>query len=237
MRPLTDLPARVAGLPDALLERLDGYFERRRFRRGGGEGLLAALLLAPALLIIGLFGLAPLFAALAMSLFDLTGTSPLFQGLGNYTTALRDPAFWNSVRVTVWYAVLVVPATLAIGFFIALALHRITRARSLLRTVYFLPYVTSTVAAAMIWRALFRYPNGAVNTLLQFMGLAPQQWLIERDGLLHWLTGGLAPPDAGPSLALSCVILFDIWHGVGFVVVVFLAGLASLPRECLEILH
>lgn len=234
MRPPLDTPARVLGLADAVLERLDAFFERRRFRKGGGEGLLAALLLAPAFLVLGLFGLGPLFAALAMSLYEYAGDTPVFHGAVHYTDALRDPAFWNSVRVTAWYVVSVVPATLFLSFFIALALHRITRVRGLLRTVYFLPYVTSTVAAAMVWRALFRHPTGAVNTLLEGMGLAPRQWLIERDGVLHWLTAGLVPPDVGPSLALSCVILFDIWHGIGFMVVVFLAGLSSLPRELEE---
>jgi multiple sugar transport system permease protein len=214
----------LSGLPG----QLDDFFQRRG---RGGEALLAFLLLAPGFAILFLFALWPLAASGYMSLFDYRATGTPWVGSGNYTRLAADPAFWNALRVTLWYTVLVVPATLVLSFFCALGLHRVVRGRGLLRTAYFLPYVTSTVAAAMVWRGLFRHPNGAANSLLESLGLPAQQWLIERDGLLHILSGGWLPPELGPSLALCCVILFDVWHGMGFMIVVFIAGLSLVPRE------
>jgi ABC-type sugar transport system permease subunit len=235
MRRAVHSAVRLAALPGAALTVLDDFFEVRRLRRGGGgEAPLAWVLLLPALVILGVFALAPLLGALYMSLFGYARFETAFTGLGNYTRALGDPAFRNSVRVTIWYTLGVVPATLASSFVVAYLLHGVAVGRGFLRTVYFLPYVTSAVAAAMVWRALFRHPTGVANTLLGHLGLPAQQWLIERDGVLHILSGGLIPEAFGPSLALCCVILFDIWHGMGFMIVVWLAGLTAIPRELEE---
>ncbi|MFP4500333.1 MAG: carbohydrate ABC transporter permease [Candidatus Hydrogenedentota bacterium] len=228
-----DKLARLGGLPGDALGALDDFFERRRLRRGG-ESPLAWALLTPALAFLVMFALAPLAGAVYMSMFDYGRFDAVFAGLGNYTRVLGDPAFRNSVRVTVWYTIGVVPPTLVLSFAVAFLLRGAVRGRGLLRTVYFLPYVTSTVAAAMVWRVLFRHPGGVANTLLERLGLPAQQWLIERDGVLHLLSGGVLPEDFGPSLALCCVILFDIWHGAGFMVVIWLAGLTAIPRELEE---
>ena len=214
-----------------LLGRLDSFFERRG---PGGEALLALVLLAPAFTILFAFALWPLLTAGWMSLFDYRLPGAPWVAAGNYLRLVHDPAFWNALRVTLWYTGLVVPVTLLLSFLCAAALHRIARGRGLLRTAYFLPYVTSTVAAAMVWRGLFRHPNGAMNSLFSALGLPAQQWLIERDGILHLLTGGWVGPDVGPSLSLCCVILFDVWHGMGFMIVVFLAGLSLMPRQLEE---
>ncbi|MEX2015696.1 MAG: hypothetical protein WD873_03595, partial [Candidatus Hydrogenedentales bacterium] len=72
------------------------------------------------------------------------------------------------------------------------------------RTAFYLPYVTSAVAAAMVWRALFEPRFGVLNVLLERAGLPPQQWLLEPRGALHIVTGGSVPADLGPSLALVC---------------------------------
>lgn len=225
------MPSRVArgwrvltGLPGLL----DDFFQRRG---RGGEALLACVLLAPGFAILLAFALWPLAAAAWMSLFDYRASGAPWVGGGNYTRLAADPAFWNALRVTLWYTGLVVPATLVLSFCCAAGLHRVVRGRALLRTAYFLPYVTSTVAAAMVWRGLLRHPLGAANSALEALGLPAQQWLIERDGVLHLLTGGWLSPEVGPSLALCCVILFDVWHGMGFMIVVFLAGLSVVPRE------
>src|SRR5690606_4357337 len=97
--------------------------------------------------------------------------------------------------------------------------------------IYFLPYITSAFAAALVWRAMLNPQTGIVNRALGGLGIPAQQWLLEPRGVLHLISGGLVPVDAGPSLALCCVIAFDVWHGLGFAVVILLAGLASVPRE------
>jgi ABC-type sugar transport system permease subunit len=148
--------------------------------------------------------------------------------------ALGREDFRRSFLVTVYYALGTVPLTLIISFLVAYALHRIALGRGLFRTLYFLPYVTSATAAAMVWRALLNPQGGVANALLERLGVPAQQWLLEPRGLLHILSSGAVPADVGPSLALCCIVLFDIWHGCGFAIVLFLAGLSSLPREYLE---
>lgn len=192
------------------------------------------VLLAPAVVLLGAFGIAPIFATLGFSLYDLDYGQGQFSGWANYREALGSSDFWNSVTVTFYYLAGVVPVTIALGFVIAWALMAITRGRTLFRTIYFLPYITSAYAAALVWRALLNPQGGLANSLLAQFGLPAQQWLLEPRGVLHVVTGGAIPADWGPSLALCCVIAFDIWHGLGFVVVILLAGLSSIPRELEE---
>lgn len=196
---------------------------------------VAWCLLAPALALLFTFGLLPLGYAVYLSLFRYSRTGDVsFAGLENYTTALASGDFWNSVAVTLYYALGAIPAALALSFFAANLLFRITRFAGPFRTIFFLPYVTSVVASAMVWRELFEPNWGLVNTLFSTLGLPSQRWLLEPRGVLHLLTNGAVPPGFGPSLALCCVILFEIWHSTGFMIVVFLAGLAAVPRELEE---
>lgn len=227
-------PHMLAGLPDAALAGLDDLLERRR-RGWLGDWPAALVLTAPALLILGVFSLYPMIAALGMSLRGGKRGDGPFVGLANYAETLSDGEFWRALKVTGYYVLGTVPMTLLLALLAALALHRIGRARGLFRTLFFLPYVTSVVAAAMVWRALFNPQGGVFNLLLGMLGFGPANWLLEPRGVLHLLTGGWVPPDFGPSLALCCVMLFDIWHGMGFMVVVLLAGLSAIPRELEEV--
>lgn len=202
--------------------------------RRQADGLLAGALLTPALMLLFLFTYFPMFVAVRMSLYGgRRGPGP-WVGLDNYREALTSPDFWMALRVTAYYVGGVVPAALVLGFLIAWGLHRIGPGRTLLRTCFFIPYITSTVAAAMVWRALFNPRFGAANQVMAWLGLPAQRWLLESRSLLHLLSGGWIPADWGPSLALCCVILFDIWHLSGFMVVVFLAALQAMPRELEE---
>ena len=218
---------------DGCVARCDDLFDRlhtRRFR----DGAVALFLLAPALIVLGVFGVAPLAFAVYMSLFGGKYGAGPFVGLGNFVEALNADAFWRSFLVTVYYAAGTIPATMTASFVVAYSLYRIVRGRGFFRIVYFLPYVTSAVAAAMIWRALFNPQFGVANEILGWMGVSPQQWLLEPRGVLCLMTGGYIPPGVGPSLALCCIIVFEIWHASGFMIVIFLAGLTAIPRELEE---
>ena len=218
-------------LADGLLEAIDSLFERIPGPRKRNAAV-AFLLLGPALTILGLFGVVPLVYAMHISLFETRkGT---FIGLGNYARAWGDPEFWRSLWVTLYYALGAIPITLALSFCVAWLLYHAGRSRGLLRTAYFLPYVTSAVAAATVWRVLLRPRSGFVNLLLDALGLPMQEWLLEQRGILHLLTQGWVPPGVGPSLALCCIIAFDIWHSSGFMIVIFLAGLTAIPRNLME---
>lgn len=203
----------------------------RHGRRMPSDGPVAAVLLAPALILLSVFVVYPMFSSVHMSLYGGRRAAGAFVGLGNYAGLARDPEFWRALAVTGYYIAGTVPLMLGLSLVIALALRRVGRARGFFRTVFFLPYVTSVVAAAMVWRALFNPQSGPVSLIVRSIAGASPNWLLEPRGVLHLITGGWAPPDAGPSLALCCVMLFDIWHGCGFMVVVFLAGLCAIPSE------
>lgn len=195
----------------------------------------AALLLLPALVVLIPFGIAPFFYAIYISLFDIFDGAGPYIGLGNYGQAVADKALLDSLLNSLYYALGVVPTSIVMAFFIAYMLSRIVRIRGILRTLYFLPYVTSAVAASMIWkRALLNPDFGVVNVLLEKLGFQPQLWLLESKGILHILTDGAVPEFVGPSLALCCIIAFDIWHTSGFMIIIFLAALSTVPKELEE---
>ncbi len=219
--------------PDACLELCDRFFERLR-RAGLRDAPLALFLLAPSLLIIGAFGIAPIVSAIRMSLYRVGVGSGEFVGMDNYFKAFSDKAFWNALLVTVYYALFTIPVTMAFSFAVAHWLSKLVRAKSFFKTIFFLPYVTPAVAAAMIWRVILHPDAGPANAALSWLGLEPQQWILEPRGVLHILTQGFVPYSIGPSLSLCCVMFFDIWHSSGFMIVILLAALASMPRELEE---
>lgn len=213
----------------SILAHFDSLIDRAPKTRS--HSVVAVLFLIPALGILLAFGLIPMAYAVYMSLYDLTGVESRYIGAGHYQEALTGESFQNSFLVTVYYALGTVPLTLILSFLIALGLFRIQSFQGVLRTAFFLPYVTSTVAAAMIWRVLLEPTYGVANQLFAWVGLPAQRWLLEPRGVLYLATDGFIPADFGPSLALCCVILFEVWRSTGFMVVVFLAGLAAVPKE------
>lgn len=227
---------RIPAVVDTVLAVCDDLLERM-----GGNRLrdlpTAVLLLLPSLGLLGVFGLLPLLLAVYLSLFTGKGVNMQFAGLANYTRALSSGEFWSSLLNTFYYAVGTIVGAFFISFAIASLLFRLARGRGFFRTVYFLPYITSVVAAATIWRVLLHPYAGPVNVLLAYAGVSPEnlpRWLLEPKGVLHLLTNGAFPENWGPSLALCCVILFDIWHSSGFMIVILLAGLTAIPRELEE---
>ena len=218
------MPAPVCSKP-SLSETLSGY-----------------LYILPALLVLGVFGVLPLFYGFYVSWFKWGLTAEKFVGFGNYARALLgDANFWRALRVTIYYAIGTVPVTMVVAFAIANLLFQNIRGRSWYRTIYFLPYVTSTVAAAAVWRWVF-YPGdkGLASSLLSWLsgGGAPNvQWVQDSRGVIavlgEWLGLDLSAW-AEPSLALVCVIVFSVWHSLGFHIVVMLAGLTAIPKEILE---
>lgn len=223
----------LVSLPDNAIAKLDSFFSELK-RRGFGDGPVALLLLSPALLILSVFVLFPMVSTFYMSLFGGKHGMGEFIGFSNYSTAFSNTEFRSSLLVTIYYVVGVVPISMTLSFLIAYGLYNITFAKGLLRSIYFLPYITSAVAAAMVWRSIFNPQSGIVNLLLHHAGMEPLNWLMEPRGILHILSNELIPASWGPSLGLVCIILFDVWHGCGFMVVVFLAGLTAMPRELEE---
>jgi len=207
------------------------------------EHLEAYAFVAPALILIGLFHILPGIAAFVMSLTRWGVIYERWAWFENYATIL-DPSgsrfgdFINSLGVTVWYVLLTVPIEMAIALVVAYVLYQGTAGRAAYRVVYFMPYITSVVAAATIFEWIFDANFGFLNYLLGLVGIGSQAWLREPRGVFQMVGSalGASVPDglAGPSLSLVAVSIFTIWHFIGFQTVIFLAGLTGISRELYE---
>ena len=212
-------------------------------RRLPVEGIQAWLFVLPALLIIGIFKILPAIAAFYMSLFKWDVVQGAFRGLGNYTdwlydNSLRSPDFWRSLSTTFTYVIFTVPLEMAIALVIAYLLFQKMRGRGIYRTLYYLPYVTSLVAAAAVFVWVFHPQYGLVNDVIGLVGIGRQSWLDEPRGLFELLASsfGATLPAwlAGPSLALVVLSLVTVWHYMGYQIVIFLAGLSNISNEYYE---
>lgn len=177
-------------------------------------------LLLPGLLLYGLWAGWPLLQSFLMSFTDwrLRGQST-FLGLDNYTRALADPMFWKALWTTVGYTVVTVAGQLVLGLGAALLLNQSFRGRSVLRLVYYLPVITSWVIVSLIFVWLYNGQTGVLNWLLV-------DGLHVMDKNVAWL--------AEPTTAIWAIAILGIWKGVGWTMVVFLAGLQSVPVELHE---
>ena len=209
-----------------------------RRRRILAENALAYAFLLPAFLILLVFHFLPAFAAIYMSLFRWDIVQGPFRGLDNYATVLfgsRAEEFWHSLSVSVTYTLITVPIEIVVSLLLAYLLFQKMRGRAVYRTLYYLPYITSVIAAGVIFNWLMNPNYGFFNQILDLVGIGPQRWLDEPRGLFELVSGGrLAGWAQGPSLALVGVSLFTIWHFIGFQVVIFLAGLGNISTEYYE---
>ncbi len=173
----------------------------------------------PAVIYFLLIYFYPLLQSVGMSFFrGGFGETPQFVGLESYQNVFTDPIFWMTVKNTLYFVILSVPATVFLALMVAVLLNRIQNKqfRDLLSAVYFLPLVTSLVAAALIWGWIYQPIYGLANYLLVAIGFKPQQWLSSMGQVM-------------PSLAV-----INIWLRIGFDTVIFLAALQSIPEELVE---
>ncbi len=150
-----------------------------------------------------------------------------------------DDDWWQGLVVTIYYSAGSLPFQIGISLVIAVLLFQDIRGRDIFRLVYFLPYITPTVAAAAAFRIFFSSRvNAPVNSLLRIFNIEPQPWRDGPNGIFGMLAEsmGATLPDwaAGPSMSMAVIILFGIWTYVGWDVVIFLAGLGSIPKELYE---
>ncbi len=170
--------------------------------------------MAPSLVLLLVFTVTPIVTAGVLSFFqwDLL-TSPEFVGFSNFTELAGDEAFRAALVHTLVFIAGYVPLVMALGMVLALLLNRRSRLAGLSRVVFFMPVVSAWVAVALMWTWMLNSRFGVVNWLLGLVGIEGPAWLFERG----W--------------AMVSVIGVSIWKDAGFVMILFLAGLAAIPEE------
>ena len=186
------------------------------------QAVAAWVLALPFMVLFLVFTAGPVLASLGMSFTDIRSTdmrSPFavgFVGIDNYTKLLGDPLFQKVMVNTFAYLVLGVPLTMLLALAVAVGLNRITFLRGLFRVGYYLPVVTSIVAVSVVWKFLLREDGGLVNAALGVVGVEGPGWLDST------------------KLALPSLVVMSSWRNLGTLMIIFLAGLQTIPTEVTE---
>ena len=199
---------------------------------------IAYLYILPAFLVVGLFHIVPVFTCLSLSLYeDVSIYTSRFVGLANFRQLAVDSQFRDSLVNTLWFVLGTVPTAVVLSLFVAILLDTEIRGRGIYRTIYFLPVITSVAAISLVWKWVYNAEYGLLNHLFGWQGF---DWLQQNDGLFLLCSRklGLGLPawfPVGPSVAMLAVIALSVWKGLGYNVVIFLAGLQTIPRELYEV--
>ncbi len=191
--------------------------------KGRSSDLIPALIfLLPGLILFALFFLGPMLYSLQISFFEWKIVHPersIFVGFGNYQHALSDPIFRRAVLNTLAYTAITVVIKLILGLCVALLLNQPLPGRTFFRVAYYLPVITSWVIVSLLFEYMFNGQAGLVNYILKdFLHIIPKDIL--------WF--------ADEYLTLVPIILLDIWKGIGWAAIIFLAGLQAIPAELYE---
>jgi multiple sugar transport system permease protein len=181
------------------------------------EVIEAYLYLVPTFVGLILFSLGAIIASVGISFtnWDVL-RPPHWIGLGNYARLFSTALTWQIFGNTLYYTGVIVPVGTALALGLALALNRGLRGIVLLRSLYFLPVISSTVAVSLVWGWLYNQQFGLINYLLSVVGITGPAWL------------------ADTRTAMPAVLIMSIWKGLGYNMVIFLAGLQGIPQELYE---
>lgn len=181
------------------------------------ENFVGYTFIAPLLIGLAIFTYGPVLAALGLSFTkgDYIST-PKWIGLDNYRDLLKDELFWKSLQNTLYYVVGVVPIGLALSLLLALALNQKLRGITFFRSIFFLPSITSSVALSLMWLWIYNPEFGVLNFLLKQIGIKGPAWLSTTE----W--------------AMPAIMIMSIWRGLGYNMLIFLAGLQGVPEVYYE---
>jgi multiple sugar transport system permease protein len=183
-----------------------------------GRELQALLFTLPAMAPLAVFWLFPIGYVFYLSLtsWDFMSEDKPFVGLDNYVALLQNPAFYESLKVTLLFVLGNVLPTLAGGLALAVLLNRKMRLGGAYRALLFSPWVTPTVAVSIVWSWIFEPEAGLANALLRWIGAEGVGWLSD------------------PDWALVGILLVTVWKGIGWAMVFYLVALRNVPGDILE---
>lgn len=174
------------------------------------------MFILPQLVSLICLGIVPILIAFVLSFFEWNGFgSPVFTGLENFRSVFTDPDTLTAIKNTFVYAVIYVPCSIALALGLALLLNK-AWGKMFYRAVFFMPQIVTSVAIAVVWSWIYQPQFGILNMILKAFGLEGQEWL------------------RNPSTAMGAVIVMSIWWGLGYNVVLFLAGLQNVSRTYVE---
>jgi multiple sugar transport system permease protein len=187
-----------------------------------GQAVAGWVLASPFVVLFLVFTAGPVLASLGMSFTDMRITDirqPFaveFVGLANYSDLVQDPLFRKVTVNTLLYLVLGVPLTMVIALAVAVGLNGLSRSRGFFRVGFYLPVVTSIVAVSVVWKYILRDEGGLLNAVLDVVGIDGPGWLDST------------------TTALPSLVVMASWRNFGTLMVIFLAGLQTVPREQVE---
>jgi multiple sugar transport system permease protein len=184
---------------------------------GRRQAMMGYVFIAPAIILFIIFVLLPTLMALFLSFTSYDVLTPIqWTGLDNYTRLLRDNLFFVSLRNIFTYALLYIPLMIVLSLLLAVALNRKRPGMKLFRTMFYIPVISSPVAAATVWIWLLHRDNGLINQMLAVFGINGPAWLSNADTVM------------------LAVVLVTLWQGIGSNMIVYLAGLQGIPEHLYE---
>ncbi|WP_213531143.1 carbohydrate ABC transporter permease [Paenibacillus cisolokensis] len=184
------------------------------------ENLYGYAFIAPMMIGVSIMTLLPILASFFLSFTEwnfLHGFKQIeFIGMRNFERLLADDVFWKSMKNNIVF-MLVVPATLALSLMLAIIINKYVYFKDMFKVIYFMPYISSIIAVAMVWQVLFHPSFGPVNHMLMSLGVDnPPKWI------------------ADVNFALPSIMMIMIWVSIGYNLIIYIAGLQAIPAELYE---
>ena len=192
----------------------DGHMKKSKLEKSRNRWGIVFIL--PQLISLVCLGIIPIVIAFVLSFIDWNGFSaPVFTGFQNFKAVFTDPDTGIAIKNTLVYSVIYVPCSIVLSLGLAMLLNK-AWGKMFYRAVFFLPQIVTSVGIAVVWSWIYQPQFGILNMILRFFGIEGKEWL--RD----------------PSTAMGAVIVMSIWWGLGYNIVLFLAGLQNVPRTYVE---
>ncbi|MDV4151572.1 sugar ABC transporter permease [Clostridium sp. AL.422] len=185
----------------------------KKFKYRAENSPQAWLFLLPALIIVGIFNVLPLIKTFIMSFQKGTLNNLTFNGFKNFEIVLKDPKFHTAIGNTALFAFVVVPVGLIISMFIAITIYEKIKYKDIFETIFFIPYLTSVIAVGVVFRFLLNGEYGFVNYILGFFNVGPFNFLDD------------------PNMSMITLIIFGIWSGLAFNIIILLSGLRNVDKS------
>lgn len=200
----------------AIQTAVETKIKSRSFRKH--EQATAFWFIFPAIALLLVFVFYPMLQAFIISFknYSLVGAGDVFVGMDNYVHLMKDRAFFNSLKHSFYFAIIVIPIQTSIALGLALLIQKKTAAAGLFRTLYFIPVIISTAVAATVFKLIYNKEFGLLNSVLKALHLP--------------VTSFLSDPDT----AMNGIIVLGIWKGAGFFMIIFLAGLNNISPDLYE---